>query len=149
MPKSDTIECPEYNVLVEGMEVARAKVREVGKAAVGALFKAFFAQYPEVTAVGWTQYTPHFNDGDPCVFRVHEFYATTKTDMDFARVSRLYDDEEETGFAESYSLTGATKEAVNRLERSKDKDLFQVAFGDHVMVIATPAGFHVNEYSHD
>ena len=124
MPKSDTIECPEYNVLVEGMEVARAKVREVGKAAVGALFKAFFAQYPEVTAVGWTQYTPHFNDGDPCVFRVHEFYATTKTDMDFARVSRLYDDEE-------------------------DKDLFQVAFGDHVMVIATPAGFHVNEYSHD
>ena len=149
MPKSDTIECPEYNVLVEGMEVARAKVREVGKAAVGALFKAFFAQYPEVTAVGWTQYTPHFNDGDPCVIRVHEFYATTKTDMDFARVSRLYDDEEETGFAESYSLTGATKEAVNRLERSKDKDLFQVAFGDHVMVIATPAGFHVNEYSHD
>lgn len=32
---------------------------------------------------------------------------------------------------------------------AKSDDIFEVAFGDHAMVIATPTGFHVSEYSHD
>ena len=143
------IQCPEYDGLLSGIEAARAEVAAKGKAAVGALFKAFFAQYPAVTAVGWTQYTPHFNDGDACEFGLHGFYATTKAGVDFAEVSSLYDDEDPHGFADSYSLKGATKEALAQLERSADSDIFETAFGDHAMVIATPAGFHVNEYSHD
>lgn len=30
--------------------------------------------YPEVTGIAWTQYTPYFNDGEPCVFRAGEPY---------------------------------------------------------------------------
>lgn len=30
--------------------------------------------HPEVTGIAWTQYTPYFNDGDPCVFSVGEPY---------------------------------------------------------------------------
>lgn len=26
--------------------------------------------YPEVVQISWTQYTPSFNDGDPCVFSI-------------------------------------------------------------------------------
>jgi hypothetical protein len=35
------------------------------------LFSEIFAQTPELKSVGWTQYTPYFNDGDECVFSVH------------------------------------------------------------------------------
>lgn len=31
-------------------------------------------KHPEITGIGWTQYTPYFNDGEPCVFRVGDPY---------------------------------------------------------------------------
>lgn len=40
------------------------------------VFKEFFELYPFVKGVAWTQYTPYFNDGEPCEFGVHEFYYT-------------------------------------------------------------------------
>jgi hypothetical protein len=145
----DKIACPEYDALLDGLTAARAKVAEQGKVAVAALFKAFFAEHPKVTAIGWTQYTPHFNDGDACEFSLHDFYASTTPGVDFAEVSDLYDEDGPGKFLDSYSLKGQTKEAVSQLARSADEDIFEIAFGDHVMVIATPAGFHVSEYSHD
>ncbi len=45
-----------------------AKLQESMKAD----FEAFFAATPLVHAITWTQYTPHFNDGDPCTFSVNE-----------------------------------------------------------------------------
>lgn len=38
------------------------------------LFDEFFRQYPQVYALTWTQYTPYFNDGEECTFRVHDLY---------------------------------------------------------------------------
>jgi hypothetical protein len=149
-----TIDCPEYNGLLAGIEAAKAKVQEAGKDAVAALFKAFFREYPEVTAIGWTQYTPHFNDGEPCEFSLGEFYVSSKTDADWAEVSRLYSDDEDAVFRDPYTLGKSAKdrrlkEALATLVRSANEDIFETAFGDHVMVIATPEGFHVSEYSHD
>lgn len=149
--KSETIKCAEYDSLVAGMEAAKEQVRVAGKQAVAALFKAFFEEYPAVKAVGWTQYTPYFNDGEPCVFGVGEPYLTTKSG-DFSEMSSLYDDEDdESGycFKSDYYLKGPLKTAIGRLAASMDNDIFESAFGDHVLVIATPAGFHVNEYNHD
>lgn len=147
--KKIEIDCPEYNDLVTEIEAAQEEVKRRGKKAVGALFKAFFAANPKVTAVGWTQYTPHFNDGEACVFGLHGFYGTTKDGVDFKDVSSLYDGEDTTGFMDTYSLKGSAKAAVEAIERSADKSIFETAFGDHAMVIATPKGFHVSEYSHD
>lgn len=146
---AEKIACPEYDALLDGLEQARAKVKEQGKAAVGALFKAFFAEHPKVTAICWTQYTPYFNDGEPCEFSVGELHLATKA-ADWPNVSSLYDDEGEEGalFKDSYSLKGANKSALARLAASVDEDILETAFGDHVMVIATPEGFHVSEYSH-
>ena len=31
-------------------------------------FTDFFNLYPFITKIEWTQYTPSFNDGDPCYF---------------------------------------------------------------------------------
>lgn len=150
--KSDTIECMEYDELVNGIEQARKRVQEAGKKAAAALFKRFFEEYPHVKALGWTQYTPYFNDGDACVFSVRDFYACTKDGVDFAEVSSLYDDDDNSVFRSSWSLSDSDKKtaaALDRMGRSASDEVFEAAFGDHVMVIATPEGFHINEYEHD
>lgn len=149
--------CAEYDTLTEQMEKAREKIADMGKDAVKALFKRFFAEHPKCTAIGWEQYTPHFNDGDACEFSVRDFYYTTKKGVDFKEVSSLYEEDEEdsdgAGFRDIDSDAkrgeGAIKEAVSRLRRAVNENIFETAFGDHVMVIATPKGFHVNETSHD
>lgn len=43
-------------------------------------FAEFFDKWPQVHSVWWTQYTPHFNDGEPCEFGVHEFNFSTNPD---------------------------------------------------------------------
>lgn len=35
---------------------------------------------PTIASFSWTQYTPYFNDGDPCIFHVIEALAVTLTD---------------------------------------------------------------------
>ena len=33
------------------------------------------AAAPEIAALRWRQYTPYFNDGEPCTFSVNDLYA--------------------------------------------------------------------------
>jgi hypothetical protein len=56
----------------------KAKMREQTKEA----FSKLWDDAPgEIVAVGWNQYTPGFNDGDPCTFRVSgPFWMVKKTD---------------------------------------------------------------------
>ena len=56
------------------------KLQHEGKAAVKDAFKDLFDKYPEVRSVVWSQYTPYFNDGEPCYFSVHEFDVNLGTD---------------------------------------------------------------------
>jgi hypothetical protein len=35
------------------------------------MFKELFEKNPRIESIGWTQYTPYFNDGDECTFSVH------------------------------------------------------------------------------
>lgn len=55
--------------LKEAYEVA---VKERGQDVVDYIFKDFFDKNPNIHGVVWTQYTPYFMDGDPCVFTIHE-----------------------------------------------------------------------------
>lgn len=147
--KDDKFECREYDDLVQGIEDAKAQVKVAGKKAAASLFRKFFEEFPDVKAIGWTQYTPYFNDGEACEFGVHDFYASTKEDVNYTEVSSL-DDEDEV-FQDAWSLRESDKKtaaALERLGRSVSEEVFEAAFGDHVMVIATPEGFHINEYDH-
>jgi predicted SnoaL-like aldol condensation-catalyzing enzyme len=132
-------------------------VSKHGKKALAQLFKEFFEAAPEVDAVKWTQYTPHFNDGDACTFSVHEFEyvleeeaAATKAQA--AEEGREVDDEDDTEGVSSYSLKGKLKKSAESLEEQTSglEDLFLGAFDDHVKVTATRDGeFNTQEYSHD
>lgn len=37
---------------------------------------------PFIVRFGWHQYTPYFNDGDPCVFSVYGFWVLTELDIE-------------------------------------------------------------------
>jgi hypothetical protein len=150
MSDEATFSAPEYDALVKGLEEARAQVKVRAAEAVAALFKAFFAAHTTAKAVFWMQYAPHFNDGEPCVFHVHDFAVNTKGALDWADVSSRYDDNDEPLFHDTYELDdGPLKEALRSLERAADEDVFEAAFGADAQIIATPEGFHVSECDHD
>lgn len=57
--------------------------------------KEFFNEVPLVQAVVWTQYTPYFNDGDECVFSVHEpNFVVSGFDPDELESPYEYEDDE-------------------------------------------------------
>lgn len=58
-------------------------------------FQKIFDAIPELGLITWNQYTPYFNDGDECVFRVNDIFAVHK---------EVFDDEEYSEYCTSYSF---------------------------------------------
>lgn len=59
--------------------------------------KEFFVKYSDrVEYIFWTQYTPYFNDGEACEFRVGDICITLKNDPNWCEYegSYLYNDDE-------------------------------------------------------
>lgn len=119
--------------------------------------------FPEVEAIRWDQYTPYFNDGDPCEFSIYE-----------VRVKLVGIDDDDgdygDGFADYFALTfekdgkrpyapegveisdelGAAIKAVNgAVAGGQHYTVLHKLFGDPAQVTATPEGFHVEDYEHD
>ena len=65
------IPAPIQNV-IEKTKALEEEIKTVGKDSMKELFVEFFKQFPDVKALRWTQYTPQFNDGEPCVFNVND-----------------------------------------------------------------------------
>lgn len=107
------------------------------------IFKELFSAYPNVKAIGWTQYTPYFNDGDPCVFSVNDLCVC---DEDCSMDDHMYNWKElwYDKDAERYPLIKQTSKILHNAE-----DILLMMFGDHVKVVATPNGIDVEEYDHD
>lgn len=124
---------------------------------VAALDK-LFESFPDVEKVRWTQYTPSFNDGDPCVFGVGE-----------VRVKLVGGDEEaggyEDGFLDNYDVCRHYGGEWNWQDKAsnhplavlldaefdygaldKYEDALEDAFGDPAEVTATREGFYVEYY---
>ena len=126
------------------------KLEKHGKQLLADEFKSFFENNPKVEKVRWTQYTPHFNDGDECTFSRHEFQLSGDFDEHF--VSGAATDED--GFYDSWDLKKGTQlgTALKNLKDTFDNntdDVFLTAFGDGVRVTATRRGFKVDDYDHD
>jgi hypothetical protein len=128
---------------------------------------------PGVEAVRWEQYTPYFNDGDPCVFGIGE----VRVKVAGHEEGGDYDD----GFLSSYDTytyernedgqidwgnnpkqiplefagisANDLKAAIIRAEKKafngQHNVLLAREFGDHAQVTATKDGFNVEYYEHD
>ena len=128
-----------------------------------------------IRAFGWRQYTPYFNDGEPCVFGVHgAWFVTVDDDVDLNEV-----DEDEYGvdWGEHPSIghreyeyvgnwpdrvrvpgryTGSDEARYDRVRALSDaivggafEDVLLEAFGDHAAVRVTRDGITVDTYEHD
>lgn len=104
--------------------------------------KAFFDSNPNIDAIRWHQYTPYFNDGDQCVFRVR--------DVEIQAIVLFGDD-----FYDEYSIDKPHKEikiAVHELNSTfkEIEDILEMIFGDHVEItIDKKLNVTVEEYSHE
>ena len=63
-----------YNAKVEEFKLQRAALAKQLQVSFGEIVQDFFARNPEFAGIRWNQYTPYFNDGDECVFNVHDFW---------------------------------------------------------------------------
>jgi hypothetical protein len=106
------------------------KLKNEGEAAMKEAFKEVFDKHPCIDSVYWTQYTPYFNDGDPCYFRMNEF----EVEWD--------EDEADTDH-------DAAIEDINEIFEEAGEDVFEQLFGDHKRIEVTREGISIRKYSHD
>lgn len=84
----------EHKTLQEQINELSAQMREKSRELMREAFREFFTKYDEIVEnVYWTQYTPHFNDGEACEFGVHEAYILIEGDENACEYegSDLYD----------------------------------------------------------
>lgn len=152
------------------VEAARTQMKQAAQQLVDDGAKQIFAQFGDIVhSFGWTQYTPYFNDGDPCEFGMGELYIIAHEDLEQLDEDEVYDLEREwiwEGGSPAFSRYGDNSkvgkygspqehyvEASQAIETiynalSPD-DLAKDVFGDHVQVTFTPDGTNVEEYEHE
>lgn len=162
-----------FEALIAEQQALRAKFQTEAQAMFKDTMKEFFDKNPGITALKWTQYTPYFNDGDECVFRVNDVYFTNAPADELENVSAWgeYEGEDETVWvvsnmrhiftskyyedeaAKIQAAGGVDVDSCNLIDKmissSEMEDIMWEMFGDHVQVTATRDGFDITEYEHD
>lgn len=132
----------------------REEFKKKGQKLLNKTFKDVFNRVPNLMAVKWTQYTPYFNDGEECTFRIGDVYFKLE---DSKEDSGDYED----GFESTWSLDRRTEnkvkkediEAMSELEEligaEAMEDVLRALFDDHVEVTYTDGEFTADEYDHE
>jgi 5'-deoxynucleotidase YfbR-like HD superfamily hydrolase len=120
--------------------------------------KQIFEENPEILLVSWTQYTPYFNDGDPCVFRVNEPCIAVEKHESEEQADDSYEEfieyedyvypifsrwDSEDDHEKYEDLLGKIEEILSEVE-----SYLQNIFSDHSRVIAFKDKVVVEEYDH-
>jgi hypothetical protein len=153
-----------FDKLIEEQKALRAKFQETAQSLFKETTKQFFDNNPAVTAIHWTQYTPYFNDGETCVFSVGEVYFTNANSEQMEDITRWgeYEGEDEEVWSETSwgfkyhkdkNYEGVNLDDVAKFSALVSgyemQEVMQEMFGDHVRVIASRAGFDIDECDHD
>lgn len=97
-----------------------ALMKEAEKSAAKEIGEMFKGVLPKGYAISWTQYTPYFNDGEPCTFSVKDAYVISKNeDGDWV-------EQEEEGSVSFYSIkdygTPPSEKSYERMNWSTNKE---------------------------
>lgn len=144
--------------LTEMKTIYLKTVRVSGEAMLKEGFIEFFAANPQVKAIKWRQYTPYFNDGDSCVFGVHDFeiafFGIENDDDEFINMWNLTISNELI-HPQLIGIPVNKRQAIGESVRNfrkqfhEHEDMFEIIFGDHATITATRQGFTVEEFEHD
>lgn len=129
---------------------------------------------PRIKAVGWLQYTPHFNDGDECIFEKREFklllddsattwsvcgdYGITFNDETGSVKSiEMYNNIINMRFsqyavtAKQYIPEAEWEDIIDYLTQLTDIDtcIYNEIFGDHKEIIIRVDTYEINDHEHD
>jgi len=124
----------------ENIAALRKQAKEESKKAFAECSTEVFDANPKLESFGWTQYTPHFADGDVCTFSAY-------TDEPNVNGEKYYKADLLPGLekAEFRSLQDKCGEFLGNFETED----FEALFGDHAAITVTRKGVQVEEYDHD
>lgn len=106
------------------------------------LFEEVFQKYPELKSFSFSAYTPYFNDGDECVFRINSVSEINGIDIYnyFDVAGRLF----------SESSMKKVIDEIDAINFKLDSSIFQAAFGDHkIVTVARNMTVDIDDYEHD
>lgn len=145
------------------------QIEAIGVEAILPVAEQVFSAIPSATAIGWTQYTPYFNDGDACVFGVNGPDICTKMISVNDDGDVITEDGEELSYLDDYfdgtfslAYDKFPNDDVQRKAMQAELDaafqpiagipdrIMRRVFGDGVRVIIFRNGIvKVDEYDHD
>jgi len=135
-------------------------IQKFGKEMFNFETKERFENNPKLTSFAWSQYTPYFNDGDECTFRVRRDYCLTLNrtgeSLDRYEVDYWKDPEYEyTPDPKDYNCDSIDElisivEGIDKvLDLFEDDDL-SLMFGDHAEITVFRDGrIDIDSYDHD
>lgn len=147
------------DALIQDFNVYMAQFQATAQEKFKEFFSTFWEQNPAIKAIIWTQYTPYFNDGEPCEFSVNDPYYTNAEGEDLDEISYGEYEGDTDGVWSEYSFggmyDGETPEGVNP-ESTKQlsklvcsevmEPVMKAMFGPDSKVIATREGFRVKDF---
>lgn len=149
-----------FREIIQAKEEYEAKVKQFGKDKFSEMVKEFFEKHQDVVSFRWNQYTPSFNDGDPCYFTVGQpdlmvtkEFAVAHPDLEID----LDDEDEDLHWLEdgwSYGLEKKDKAAYDVLSAAAEdigsflevEDVLETVFGDGVTVTVDKDSIEVEDY---
>jgi hypothetical protein len=130
-----------FKSLKKQLKDLKSEYMKAGKAAFGDESKTLFDAHPKMKEFQWKQYTPYFNDGEPCTFRACTY------DPSVNGTEWWSENDEEVKMTKK-EWEAARKDVQEFLSAFED-DVMEHLFGDHCKVTVTKKGAKVEEYSHD
>jgi len=137
-------------------EALKKRMKADAKKGLKEAAKEFFEKFPEVQFFGWHQYTPGFNDGDPCYNSISEygFIAVDAKDEDGELITWDMDDFNSSGDAPEGHLT-YEQMVGTPLGDAWDtlfghiyslEDVWEDVFGTNVKVVCDPKEVTTSDY---
>lgn len=159
----------DLNSILAAYNDACEHLKNVTASELLAAFAEQFKANPSVKCMTWVQFTPYFNDGDPCTFSVsaeNPCRSRFPNDgMDWTIVAGTaypvddspYPEQEfEADFFDDYEYMDPLAEsepdqftALESFLSSLPDDIMRRVFGDGVKVFVWEGGMMTEEYSHD
>jgi len=118
------------------------------------VFAAFFEEFPKVKTIHWTQYTPHFNDGEECVFSMNDMWFTTTSHTELNEREVAWGEGDE-GLINDWGVTvedealSIAMDTMQRIMASMPEEVLRAAYGEGVWVRVHKDGADVEEFEHD
>lgn len=136
------------NNLLENVMAAKSAydtaLKQITEDNIHPLFASVFDQHPKLESFSWNQYTPYFNDGDECVFRVN-----SDADSLYYNGDSYYDYTEDNEALMKEFENGPGK-TIETILNSLGDDILRNIFGDHALITVNRDGtVEVDGYEHE